>query len=69
MAPLVESFPPSQLTERINLKPNGKPQKPPIDLEKCDLKEMIQYFCDLDGPKEDPRSKVVCSPVLRYFRK
>lgn len=40
-----------------------------MDLKKCELKELIQYECELDGPKQDPRSKVVCEPVLRLFRR
>jgi hypothetical protein len=69
MAPLVEAFPPSQLEERIQTKLNGKVQKPPIELKQCQLKEMMQYMCDLDGPKNDPQSRVVCEPILRTFRK
>lgn len=69
MAPLIEAFPPSKLEQHVQRKTNGKAHKPPIELKECELKEMVQYFCDLDGPKEDPRSKVVCEPVLRLFRK
>ena len=69
MAPLAEAFPPSRLEEHIQHLPSGKKRKPPVDLTKCELKEMVQYHCDLDGPREDPRSRVVCEPVLRLFRK
>lgn len=69
MAPLVEAFPPSRLEQHIQYTPSGRRRKPPINLKDCELKEMVQYFCDLDGPNEDPRSKVVCEPVLRMFRK
>ena len=69
MAPLVEAFPPSRLEQYVQRKPDGKVRKPAVDLKDCDLREMIQYFCDLDGPKGDPKSKVVCEPVLRQFRK
>lgn len=69
MPPHIESFPPAQLAKRVQYKTNGKVQKPPIDLKACELKEMIQYFCDLDGPREHPGSKVVCAPYLRMFRK
>ncbi|CAK3757528.1 mitochondrial export Som1 [Lecanosticta acicola] len=70
MAPLVESFTPAELASRINKLPSGKARKPAVaDLAKdCELKELIQYNCDLNGPREDPRSKVVCEPVLRLFR-
>lgn len=70
MAPLVEVFHASELSQRVNNLPSGKTRKPAIqDLKDCDLKEIFQYNCDLNGPKEDPRSKVVCLPVLRLFRK
>jgi len=68
MAPLVEAFRPARLQQHVQYHADGKMRKPPVDLKKCDLKELIQYECDLDGPKEDPRSKVVCEPVLRLFR-
>lgn len=69
MAPLVEAFHPSQLGNRVQIKNDGKRQRPPIDLKKCELKEMIQYHCELDGPQENPKTKVVCDPILRSFRK
>ena len=69
MAPLIESFPARHLESKVQTKPDGKRQKPPVDLEKCELKEMVQYFCELDGPKEDPNSKIVCEPCLRMFRR
>lgn len=68
MAPIVEAFPPSRLQQHVQYKPDGKAQKPPVDLKQCELKEMIQYECELRGPKKDPRSKVVCEPLLRLFR-
>lgn len=69
MAPLVESFPASQLASRIQYVPNGQRRKPPVDLKDCELKELLQYHCDLNGPKSDPRSSVECEPILRLFRK
>lgn len=69
MAPLVESFPASQLASRIQYVPNGKRRKPPVDLKDCELKELLQYHCDLNGPKNDPKSVVECEPVMRLFRK
>lgn len=70
MGPTVETFHASELQSRINTLPTGKARKPPVkDLKKdCTLKELMQYNCDLDGPKEDPKSKVVCKGVLRLFR-
>ena len=69
MPPLVDDFPASDLLPRINDLPSGKKRKPAVaDLKQCPLKEMIQYNCDLNGPVDDPASKVVCEPVLRLFR-
>lgn len=69
MPPLVKEFPASELPNHINKLPSGKTRKPAIsDLKDCDLKELIQYNCDLVGPQEDPKSKVVCQPILRLFR-
>lgn len=70
MAPLVETFHPSRLQQHLQYTAEGKLRKTPVDLKKdCELKELIQYECDLRGPKESPRSKVVCEPVLRLFRR
>jgi len=68
MAPPVETFHPSRLQQHVQYQANGKVCKTPVDLKQCALKELIQYECDLNGPKQDPRSKVVCEPVLRLFR-
>lgn len=69
MAPLVESFHPRNLEERVQYTTDGKKRKQAVDLKDCDLREIIQYSCDLNGPRKDPNSKVVCQPVLRLFRK
>ena len=69
MAPLVEAFPASQLKNHINTLPTGKTRKPKVGLQDCELKEIKQYFCDLDGPREDPRSKVICEEFVRSFRR
>ncbi|KAF7186036.1 hypothetical protein HII31_12637 [Pseudocercospora fuligena] len=69
MPPLIEAFHASGLTDKINTLPSGNARKPQIkDLKNCELKELIQYNCELNGPRNDPRSKVVCEPVLRLFR-
>ncbi|KAK6441827.1 hypothetical protein LTR95_001936 [Oleoguttula sp. CCFEE 5521] len=69
MAPLTAAFPPSKLEAQVQYLPNGKRRKQPVNLKECELKELVQYMCDLDGPKEDPKSKVQCEPILRLFRK
>jgi hypothetical protein len=65
MAPRIEEFPASALMDKINTLPSGKARKPPIlDLKKeCDLREMIQYNCDLTKER-----RVECKPILRLFR-
>lgn len=67
MAPLVEAFHASDLTDYLKRKPNGKMRKPPVDLKTCELKELIQYNCNVDNPRNQ-NSRVVCEPVLRLFR-
>jgi mitochondrial inner membrane protease subunit SOM1 len=70
MPPPTPLFPPHRLQDALTHSSTGAPLKTPVpDLKKdCALKELIQYECDLNGPREDPRSKVVCEPVLRLFR-
>ncbi|KAI7210340.1 hypothetical protein KC333_g8274 [Hortaea werneckii] len=68
MAPMVETFPPARLQQHAQYLPNGKARKPSVELKDCQLKELIQYECELRGPRESPRSKIVCEPVLRLFR-
>ncbi|KAH9836028.1 putative mitochondrial export protein Som1 [Teratosphaeria destructans] len=68
MAPLVETVPLSQLEKRLQYQPDGKRRKEPVNLKDCALKELIQFECDIVGPRRDPRSKVVCQPILRFFR-
>jgi hypothetical protein len=69
MAPMIEAFHATELAERVKYKPDGQFHKPRVDLKDCALKELIQYDCQLQGPKNSPSSKVVCEPVLRLFRK
>ncbi|KAF2857471.1 hypothetical protein K470DRAFT_260768 [Piedraia hortae CBS 480.64] len=52
-------------------KPSQSQNTPPTTREKllnCPLKQLVQYECDLRGPREDPKSKVYCEPVIRFFR-
>lgn len=39
-----------------------------VALDKCKLKELVQYDCHLKGPVGSARSVVVCAPVARLFR-
>ncbi|GAD97444.1 hypothetical protein ANI_1_1378084 [Paecilomyces variotii No. 5] len=73
MAPLVPVFPTEALPERVNVVYKGWKEKrrkgPQVDLEKCELREMLQYSCN--PPQEGVPSPgvVVCKPVLRLFRR
>jgi len=69
MAPPVEAFPAWQLPSRVHFTPDGKRRKQPVNLSDCQLKEMIQYACELKGTPSNPRSKVVCEPIVRLFRR
>lgn len=68
MAPHVEAFQASRLEHEIQYRTNGRLHKTPVDLKQCALKELIQYETVLGGPQSDPKTKVLCQPVLRLFR-
>jgi len=65
MAPKLDYFPPSELPSRVQYVASGKKRKQPVDLKKCELKELLQYECDVD--KKDPRA-IKCWPLVRSFR-
>lgn len=71
MAPPIPKFHVSELETQVNLQPSGKARKgPPIKLEECPLKEMVQYKCNISNPekkKGDP-PLIVCEPVVRFYR-
>ena len=71
MAPMIEAFPPWKLESRVNLTPQGKLLRKGerIELEKCKLRELVQFDCELRGPVGNPRSVVVCAPIVRMFRR
>ena len=68
MAPWTETFHPARLQQEVLYLPNGKARKPPVDLKQCELKELMQYGCVMNGPKGHPDNKVICTPLLRLFR-
>lgn len=70
MAPPIEAFPASELTERINTLPNGRRRKGgDIHLSKCELLELVQYSCHLKGSPQSRQSIIQCEPVVKLFRK
>lgn len=70
MAPPLEPFLPVQLEWRSQIQANGKRRKEPIELEKCALKEIVQYDCQVQyKDKNDKMGTIVCTPVTRLFRR
>ena len=70
MAPPIEAFPASELAHRINTLPNGRRRKGgDIDLSKCDLLELVQYSCDINGNEKSSQAVIQCVPVVRLFRR
>lgn len=72
MAPPLPTFPRTALESHLPFLPssNGKRRKPPVtaDLSTCEPREMSQYFCELDGPREVAGSKALCEEFVRRFR-
>ena len=66
MGPEVELFPASELASRVQYDERGKKRKQPVDLDKCQLKELVQYKCDVD--EKHPQGAVRCWPLIRTFR-
>lgn len=68
MTPPIESFPASELPVRVQLTTQGRLRKNPINLAKCDLMEVLQYSCHLEGKR--PETAIVkCEPIVRLFRR
>ncbi len=69
MAPPIEVFPASELSHRVNTLPNGRLRKgEAIDLDDCELLELVQYDCGLKGPKSR-QAVIQCWPVVKLFRR
>jgi len=74
MPPPVERWPASELPLRIQATLDGRRRKGGnVELEKCELLEMLQYNCVVEGKSESKRysreARVVCRPVERWFRR
>jgi Mitochondrial export protein Som1 len=70
----LQPFPVSELPDRSReYAVNGKTKirKPPIDIETCDLYELVQYSCiRKDGTTENGvGKKLECFPFVRLFRR
>lgn len=70
MAPFVETFPASALPFRSEITEKNKRRKDfsGENLKGCDLLEMLQYDCGIEGPVTRG-SVVICRPVVRLFRR
>jgi hypothetical protein len=71
MAPPIEIFSSTELSEKVQYTASGKRRKTGVDLHACKLLEMIQYDCTHKGDyKKNPREVyVVCNPLVRSFRR
>lgn len=73
MAPLVPIFPTEDLPSRVQIVHRGFKEKrrkgEPIDLQKCELMELVQYSCN--PPEEGILAPgvVKCKPIVRLFRR
>lgn len=69
MAPPVEAFGTCELPERVQITVQGRRRKESIDLRKCELLEMVQYSCHLEGGKKGQQPDIKCEPIVRMFRR
>ena len=70
MGPPIETFPASELAHHINTLPNGKRRKgKEIELSKCELLELVQYSCHLQGERDSRQAVIQCEPVVKLFRR
>ena len=68
MALPIGNFPVAELPRRIQTTVHQKRRKTPLDLEKCQLMELVQYQCDPEG--SNPSNVVIkCTPLIRLFRR
>ena len=68
MSPPVESFPASQLPDRVQVTTRNRRRKKPIDLKGCELMEMVQYSCVVEKDKGGA-AVIKCEPLVRLFRR
>lgn len=68
MAPATVIHPLSALESQINVLPNGKPRKPPVHLDDCALKQLVQYKCNIEVRDKTRKPNIICEPVVRLLR-
>ena len=68
MSPPIESFPAFQLPDRVQVTTKNRRRKRLVELQKCELMEMVQYSCDVEKDKGGA-SVIKCQPLVRLFRR
>ncbi|KAF2024954.1 hypothetical protein EK21DRAFT_77548 [Setomelanomma holmii] len=69
MPPPIPTHHLSDLETQINILPNGKPRKPPVNLLDCPLKELVQFKCNMSVPqRKGQMPTIICEPVVRLLR-
>jgi hypothetical protein len=69
MAPPIEIWSASELPDRVQVTMKGRLRKDQIELQDCELLEMLQYECTVQDGRRDREAAVVCRPVERLFRR
>jgi len=69
MGPPVNIFPAAELPERIQTTLKDRRRKDKVELEKCELLEMLQYECVVEDEGRDRDSRIICQPIQRLFRR
>jgi Mitochondrial export protein Som1 len=73
MAPLVPVFHTPDLPSRIQIEHRAFKEKRrkggPLDLDKCDLMELVQYSCNPPEAGIQAPGVVKCVPIVRLFRR
>ena len=67
MAPPIENFPVAELPRRVQTTMHQQRRKKPLELEKCQLMELVQYRCDPQGSNLST-AVINCTPIVRLFR-
>ena len=69
MAPPVQTWPAFELPDRVQATVKGRRRKDQIELQACELFEMLQYECAVQAGRTDKEAKVICMPIERLFRR
>jgi hypothetical protein len=64
----LKCFPPFSSQIEYKSRRNRR-RKKPVDLQKCELVEMVQYSCDIAKDERDGGTVIKCEPIVRLFRR